>query len=159
MKKTSPLVVGAILGSAISLQAQVERVAMRTTGISCGMCAAVSEVYLRQLGGVDKIKISLSQEAIMVLYKPGAAFRPKDIRDALKKTDVGVTQFQISARGQVQQQNGKRLFIAGKDVFILVPSTGLSVPADTPVVLEGILNDQTSPMELKVLSVNPIAKK
>ena len=159
MKKTSLLVVGAILGLAISLQAQVERVAMRTTGISCGMCAAVSEVYLRQLGGVDKIKISLSQEAIMVLYKPGAAFRPKDIRDALKKTDVGVTQFQISARGQVQQQNGKRLFIAGKDVFILVPSTGLSVPADTPVVLEGILNDQTSPMELKVLTVNPIAKK
>jgi len=159
MKKTRLMVVGAILGSAISLQAQVERVAMRTTGISCGMCAAVSEVYLRQLGGVDKIKISLSQEAIMVLYKPGAAFRPKDIRDALKKTDVGVTQFQISARGQVQQQNGKRLFIAGKDVFILVPSTGLSVPADTPVVLEGILNDQTSPMELKVLSVNPIAKK
>jgi len=159
MKKTRLMVVGAILGSAISLQAQVERVAMRTTGISCGMCAAVSEVYLRQLGGVDKIKISLSQEAIMVLYKPGAAFRPKDIRDALKKTDVGVTQFQISARGQVQQQNGKRLFIAGKDVFILVPSTGLSVPADTPVVLEGILNDQTSPMELKVLTVNPIAKK
>jgi copper chaperone CopZ len=159
MKKTSLLVVGAILGSAISLQAQVERVAMRTTGISCGMCAAVSEVYLRQLGGVDKIKISLSQEAIMVLYKPGTAFRPKDIRDALKKTDVLVTQFQISARGQVQQQNGKRLFIAGKDVFILVPSTGLSVPADTPVVLEGILNDQTSPMELKVLTVNPIAKK
>jgi hypothetical protein len=159
MKKTSLFVVGAILGSAISLQAQVERVAMRTTGISCGMCAAVSEVYLRQLGGVDKIKISLSQEAIMVSYKPGAAFRPKDIRDALKKTDVGVTQFQISARGQVQQQNGKRLFIAGKDVFMLVPSTGLSVPADTPVVLEGILNDQTSPMELKVLTVNPIAKK
>jgi len=159
MKKTSLFVVGAILGSAISLQAQVERVAMRTTGISCGMCAAVSEVYLRQLGGVDKIKISLSQEAIMVLYKPGAAFRPKDIRDALKKTDVGVTQFQISARGQVQQQNSKRLFIAGKDVFMLVPSTGLSVPADTPLVLEGILNDQTSPMELKVLTVNPIAKK
>src|SRR5215831_19972566 len=139
--------------------AQVEKAAMKTTGISCGMCAAVSEVYLRQLGGIDKIKISLSQEAIMVSYKPGAAFRPRDIRDALKKTDVGVTQFQISARGQVQQQNGKRLFIAGKDVFILVPSTGLSVPADTPVVLEGILNDQTSPMELKVLSVNPIAKK
>ena len=159
MKKTSLFVVGAILGSAISLQAQVERVAMRTTGISCGMCAAVSEVYLRQLGGVDKIKISLSQEAIMVLYKPGAAFRPKDIRDALKKTDVGVTQFQISARGQVQQQNSKRLFIAGKDVFMLVPSTGLSVPADTPLVLEGILNDQTNPMELKVLTVKPIEKK
>jgi copper chaperone CopZ len=158
MKKTILLVL-AILGSATSLRAQVERVAMRTTGISCGVCAAVSEVYLRQLVGIDKIKISLSQEAIMVSYKTGAAFRPKDIRDALKKTDVGVTEFQISVRGQVQQQNGKHMFIAGKDVFLLAPSAGPTIPADIPVVLEGIVNDQTSPMELKVLTVKPIAKK
>ena len=159
MKKTILVALAVILGSAASLRAQVEKVAMRTTGISCGMCAAVSEIYLRQLGGVDKIKISLSQEAIMVSYKTGAAFRPKDIRDALKKTDVGVTEFQISARGQVQQQQGKRMFTAGKDVFLLVPSGGPAVPADMPVVVEGILNDQTNPMELKVLTVKPIEKK
>src|SRR5207249_12084859 len=79
--------------------AQVEKVAMRTTGISCGACAAVSEDYLRQLNGIDKIKISLSSEAIMVSYKPGATFQPKDIRDALKKTDVGVVQLQIRPCG------------------------------------------------------------
>jgi len=159
MKKTILVALAVILVSATSLRAQVEKVAMRTTGISCGMCAAVSEIYLKQLGGVDKIKISLSQEAIMVSYKTGAAFRPKDIRDALKKTDVGVTEFQISARGQVQQQQGKRIFTAGKDVFLLVPSGGPAVPADMPVVVEGILNDQTNPMELKVLTVKPIEKK
>jgi len=159
MKKTILVALAVILVSATSLRAQVEKVAMRTTGISCGMCAAVSEIYLRQLGGVDKIKISLSEEAIMVSYKTGAAFRPKDIRDALKKTDVGVTEFQISARGQVQQQQGKRIFTAGKDVFLLVPSGGPAVPADMPVVVEGILNDQTNPMELKVLTVKPIEKK
>ena len=95
----------------------------------------------------------------MVAYKPGAVFRPKDIRDALKKTDVGVTQFQIGARGHVQEQNGKRLFIAGKDVFLLVPSTGPAVPDDATVVVEGVLNDGTSPMELKVLSVKLAAKQ
>ena len=158
MKKRILVALATILGST-SLHAQVERVAMRTTGISCGVCAAVSEVYLRQLGGIDKIKISLSQEAIMVSYKAGAAFRPKDIRDALKKTDVGVTEFQISARGRVQQQNSKRLFVAGKDVFLLVPSTSPTVPSDVPVVLEGILNDQTSPMELKVLNVKAMTGK
>ena len=159
MKKTMLVTLSVLLGPAASLRAQVEKVAMRTTGISCGVCAAVSEIYLRQLGGIDKIKISLSQEAIMVSYKPGAPFRPKDIRDALKKTDVGVTEFQIGARGQVQQQNGRRLFTAGKDVFLLVPSASPAVPVDTPVVIEGILNDQASPMELKVLTVKPIAKK
>jgi len=159
MKKTMLVTLSVLLGPAASLHAQVEKVAMRTTGISCGVCAAVSEIYLRQLGGIDKIKISLSQEAIMVSYKPGAPFRPKDIRDALKKTDVGVTEFQIGARGQVQQQNGRRLFTAGKDVFLLVPSASPAVPVETPVVIEGILNDQASPMELKVLTVKPIAKK
>src|ERR1041385_1991790 len=119
MSKTI-LSIFAIVVSTIPLHAQVERVAMRTTGISCGVCAAVSEVYLRQLGGVDQIKISLSQEAIMVAYKPGAAFRPKDIRQALKKTDVGVTQFQISVRGRLQDQGGKRFFVAGKEKFVLV---------------------------------------
>ena len=137
--------------------AQVERVAMRTTGISCGVCAAVSEVYLRQLPGIDKIKISLSNEAIMVSYKPGAAFQPKDIRDALKKTDVGVVQFQISARGRVQEQGGKRLFVAGKEKFVLEtgPNTP-TVPLDTPVLIEGTVNDRSDPMQLKVMTVKPI---
>ena len=39
--------------------AQVERVAIRTTGISCGTCAAISEFYLRRLPSIDKVNISL----------------------------------------------------------------------------------------------------
>ena len=137
--------------------AQVEKVAMRTTGISCGTCAAVSEILLRQLAGIDKIKISLSSEAIMVSYKPGAAFQPKDIREALKKTDVGVVQFQISARGRLQEQGGKRFFVAGKEKFVLVQApNGPQVPVDTPVLIEGTVNDRVDPMELKVMTVKPI---
>ena len=159
MKKQILLIIATAFASTMPLFAQIEKAAMRTTGISCGTCAAVSEIYLRQLGGFDKIKISISNEAIMVSYKAGAAFRPKDIRDALKKTDVGILQFQISARGQVQEQNGKRMFIAGKDTLLLVQGSNTpAVPANTPVMVEGILNDQASPMELKVLSLKPITK-
>jgi cation transport ATPase len=159
MKKQIVLFIFIALAFAAPLSAQVEKVAMRTTGISCGTCAAVSEVLLRQLGGFDKIRISLSSEAIMVTYKPGANFRPKDIRDALKKTDVGVVQFQIGARGQLQEQNGKRMFVAGKDTFLLVSASNAPpVAANTPVIVEGILNDQMNPMELRVLSVKPVGK-
>src|SRR3954468_18731873 len=90
----------ALLASSGSAFAQVEKVAVRTTGISCGTCAAFSEIYLRRLAGVEAVKISLSNEAILVSYKPGAAFQPKQIRDVLKRTDVGVLQFQITARGR-----------------------------------------------------------
>ena len=127
---------------------------MRTTGISCGLCAGLSEVYFRRLTGVDQVKISLPKEAIMLTYKPGAKFDPQAIRGVLEPLKVGVTQFQISARGQVQEQGGKRFFLAGRDRFILMDAINSPpVPINTPVLIEGILFDQYTPMEVKVLSV------
>jgi hypothetical protein len=143
-----------VLGSRASALAQVERVAVRTTGISCGTCAAFSEIYLRRLAGVDAIKISLSNEAILVSYKPGATFQPKDIRDVLKRTDVGVLQFQISARGRLLEQGGHRFFVAGRERFVLRAAPDApQIPVDTPVLIEAMLNDLADPMELKVLTV------
>ena len=149
----APLV---LLGSVVPVLAQVEKVAIRTTGISCGTCAAVSEIYLRRLAGIDTIKISLTNEAIMISYKPGAAFQPKDLRDALKKTDVGVLQFQITARGRVLEQGGRRFFVAGRERFVLTSaSDAVQPPANAPVLIEAMLDDRTDPMELKVMTVKP----
>ena len=162
MKLRKEILLAAVLVAMPAL-GQVEKVAVRTTGISCGDCAAVSEIYLRRLEGVDKVAISMSKEAVLVTYKPGASFQPWDIRDALSRTDVGVVQIQISARGRVQEQAGKRFFVAGKDKFLLLASPPTpnapptpKVPSDTPVTIEGIVNDRTDPMELRVLSFQPL---
>jgi hypothetical protein len=155
--RTHGLVFGAglVCAFAIPLQAQVEKAAMRTTGISCGACAVFSEVYLRRLPEIDKINISLSKEAVMVTYKPGAAFRPGELREALRKTEVGITQLQISARGLVQRQSGRQVLIAGKDKFVLTDKQNRSIPMNTPVLVEGVVNDKADPMELNVLTVVP----
>lgn len=140
-----------------SVSAQVEKVAMRTTGISCGICAGLSEVYFHRMPGVDAVKISLSKEAIMLTYKPGATFDPKAIRDLLRPMEVGVVQFQIGARGQAQLQGAKRMFIAGKQSFLLLDSIDSpELPLNKPVEVEGILADGKNPMELRVLSVKPV---
>jgi len=137
--------------------AQVERVAIRTTGISCGTCAAISEFYLRRLPSIDKVNISLKNEAVMVSYKPGSAFQPKDLREIFQKTDVAVTQMQISARGRVQEQAGKRFFVAGKDKFLLVSAANTAqLPSDTPISIEAVVNDRTNPMELRIMTFKPI---
>src|SRR5437763_10733842 len=148
-----------IVITALPAFAQVERVAVRTTGISCGTCAAVSEFYLRRLPSIDKVDISLKNEAVMVSYKPGSSFQPKDLREIFQKTDVAVTQMQISARGRVQEQAGKRFFIAGKDKFLLVSAANSpQVPTNTPVAVEGVVNDRVDPMELRVMTVKPITE-
>jgi hypothetical protein len=141
--------------AAIPARAQVDKLAIRTTGISCGTCALMSEIYLRRMTGIEAIKISLSTEAILVSYKPDALFQPHELRDALKKTDVGVLQFQVTARGLMHEQDGRRFFIAGRERFVLIPSDATPLPANTPVIVEAILNDQSDPMELKVMTVKP----
>src|SRR2546426_12167824 len=145
------------MGLASPAMAQVERVAVKTTGISCGTCAAVSEIYLRRLPSIDKINISLKNEAVMVSYKPGSSFQPKDLREIFQKTDVAVTQMQISARGRVQEQAGKRFFIAGKDKFLLVSAANTTqLPSDTPISIEAVVNDRATPMELRIMTFKAI---
>jgi len=157
MKFQQILLLSSLLTVTLPAAAQVEKAAIRTTGISCGACAAVSEFYLRRLPSSDKISISRKNEAVMVSYKPGATFQPKDLREALQKTDVGITQLQISARGRVQEQAGKRFFIAGKDRFLLVsaPNTP-QLPSNTPVLIEAVVNDRTDPMELRIMTYKPL---
>ena len=152
MKLWKHLLLLAVLlpAAAMTSWAQVEKVAARTKGISCGDCALISEIYLRRLKGVDKVMISKSQEAVLIIYKPGTSFQPWDIRDALARTDVAVAQFQISARGRLQEAGGKSFFVAGNDKFLLVAPP--KIPSDSPVSIEGIVNDRTDPMELKILT-------
>jgi hypothetical protein len=134
---------------------QVEKIAMRTTGISCGICAGLSELYFHRLAGVDQVKISLRTESIMLTYKPGAAFDPEAIRKILEPLKVGVVQFQIGARGQVEESNGKRYLVAGQYKFALLDAIDSpEIPLNTPVRVEGILFDHAKPMELKVLTLH-----
>jgi len=137
---------------------QVEKLAMRTTGISCGICAGLSEIYFHRLPGVDKVKISLSQEAIMLTYKPGAKFDPHAIRKILEPLKVGVVQFQIGVRGRVHEKGGKRMLETGGDTFVLLDAIDSpDVPAGVPLRIEGILFDRESPMEIKVLKIEHLA--
>ncbi len=141
---------------ALAGRAQVEKIAMRTTGISCGICAGLSEIYFRRLPGVDQVKISLKTEAIMLTYKPGAKFDPEAIRKVLEPLKVGVIQFQIGARGQVVENGGKKILMTGRDQFVLLDAIDSpEVPLRVPLRIEGILFDRSMPWEVKVLSVKP----
>lgn len=112
------------------------------------------EVALRRLEGVDKIAISISAQRFQVTYKNGASFRPEQIRAAVARADVAVVRFRVSARGRVQQENGKSFFVAGKDRFSLAPAP--KIPAGRPLFIEGAVDDSTAPPRLTVSQFKPI---
>ena len=125
---------------------------MRTTGISCGICAGLSEIYFRRLPGIAQVKISLKNEAILLTYKPGATFDPEAIRKILEPLKVGVVQFQISVRGEIRENAGKPLLQAGKDTFLVRDTIDTPVmPLNAPLHIEAILFDHATPMEVKIL--------
>lgn len=133
--------------------AQVEKVTIPTTGISCGVCAVVSEIQFRRIAGVEAVKISLSTETVVLSYEPGATFAGLPIRQVLQPLGVGVLRFEVSALGRIEQQGEKRYFVAGKNRFAVVPpASGNAVRAGAPASVVGIVDDQKDPPELKILS-------
>src|SRR2546425_6012006 len=115
-----PALLMLVVGNPVS--AQVSKVMADAKGITRPSCAAVMEIALRRLDGVDKISISVSEQRFQVTYKSGASFQPRDIRDAVGKAGVEVVRFRIIARGRVHEEGGKRFFVASKDKFLLVAS-------------------------------------
>jgi len=115
------------------------------------------EVALRRLEGVDKVAISIQRQQFVVLYKPGASFHPKDLREAVGQAEVSVTQFHIQARGRVQAEGGKQFFVAGKDRFLLKDSP--KMPLETDLEIGADANDAVSPIEIKVFDFKALEKK
>ena len=111
------------------------------------------ETALRRLDGVDKISISVSEQKFQVTLKRGSAFQPADIRAAVGKAGVKVVRFRIAARGRVEEQDGKRYFLAGEDKFILAVPVKI---ADGSMAIEGTVDDGATPWQLKILKSKPL---
>lgn len=112
------------------------------------------EVTLRRLEGVDKVAISIEKQMFAVTYKEGASFQPLALREAVQAADVGVVRFHVAARGRVEEEGGKRFFVAGNDRFVLVDSP--QAPANVPIGIMGVVNDSTTPMEIRIDDFKPL---
>ena len=95
----------------------------------------------------------------MISYRPGATFHPTAIREVLDPLGVGIAQVQISARGRVQEQGGKRFFVAGKNKFAVVAAANApEIPSGTLVSVEAVVDDRSNPMGLTVMTVKPLTQ-
>jgi hypothetical protein len=107
------------------------------------------EIALRRLDGVDKISISISEQRFQLTYKAGASFHPQEIRDAVAQAGVAVVAFRVNALGRVHEERSRRIFVAGKDKFLLTASP--KIAPEQPGSIEGIVDDSAELLQLKVM--------
>jgi len=162
LKRQIVVLVVAFLAARFSGSAQVNRVEILTSGISCGVCAVVSEIQFRRMPGVGKVDISLSNESITISYGPDAEFSPEAIHQILQPLNVHVLRLRIWARGRIEElKKGEYRLVTGRHKFAVKLRAGTgSIQTGTPVLIEGIiLNERVSPMELRAVKVSVLEKQ
>jgi copper chaperone CopZ len=140
--------------------AQVEKVEILTSGISCGVCAAVSEVQFRRMEGIGNVTISLAKETITLHYKPDARFSVKEIEGVLEPLKVHILRMRMDARGFLEAgRDGKMLLVAGRNRIPVRLREGTGViEAGTQLLLQGLIMGRGETMEYRVGQIR-IAEK
>jgi copper chaperone CopZ len=135
--------------------AQVEKVEILTSGISCGVCAAVSEVQFRRMEGIDKVTINLPKEAITLHYKADAGFSAQALQRVLDPLNVQILRLRIAARGRIEDgPAGKKSLVAGRNRFVVwLPAGAGMIDPKEHVFVEGLLIGRGETMECKVATV------
>jgi hypothetical protein len=110
------------------------------------------EVALRRrLEGVTDISISQSEQTAEVRFEGDHAFSPAAFRKAVGEAGVKVLRFEVDVCGSVEEKQGQRLLIAGKNRW---PLTGdRTVPLGQPLCASGRLDDRTDPPTFEPIDI------
>jgi copper chaperone CopZ len=150
-----------LLAAQIAGFGQVAKVEILTSGISCGICAAVSEFQFRRMPAVKSVAISLPNESITISYKSGAAFSPRAIHEVLNPLHVQVLRLRIEASGYMEEsKDGKRYLVCGQDRFQLRPSPkSEGIEPGVPLMVDGVVIERRETLELLLMKVSGSRKQ
>ena len=140
--------------------AQVDTVEILTSGISCGVCAAVSEVQFRRMEGIGNVTISLPKETITLHYKPDALFSAKEIERVLEALKVHILRMRMDARGYLETGlGGKMLLVARRTRIPVRFREGTeTIQLGTQLFMQGQITGSGETLEYKVGQIR-IAEK
>jgi copper chaperone CopZ len=146
-----------LLAAQIAGFGQVARVEILTSGISCGICAAVSEFQFRRMPAVKSVAISLPNESITISYKSGAAFSPRAIHEVLNPLQVQVLRLRIEASGYMEEsRDGKLYLVCGQNRFQVKPSPkSEGIEPGAPLIVDGVVIERGETLELLLMKASP----
>ena len=138
-----------MLAVCIPASAQLDRVVAEAEGIDCLPCGPIIEMAMKEIPGVDKVAVSMSKQMVAITFKEGAAFLPKEFRDAIAKAAVRVLAFHVAMRGKVEPAGNQQYFVTGQDRFLIVKAPP-DLPVGTPLGIMAAVDDSSKPYKATI---------
>ncbi len=114
MKKV--LLIAAVLFS-VALQAQVSKVTLQASGLTCSMCSNSIFKALQTLEFVDKVEPNIQTSSFLISFKPGADIEFDKLKAKVEDAGFFVAQFKVTMSfDKLSVTNDSHVSI-GKSVF------------------------------------------
>lgn len=114
MKRILYVLIGLLL--AINTNAQLKKVDIVATGLTCSMCSNAIYKQLEAIDGVEKVEIDLNKNLFSVILKTDNKLTPKDFKDKVEKAGFFVGSMVVHvAYSNLMIDDGKQ---EGNYVFI-----------------------------------------
>ena len=133
------------LGTTTSASAQIERVIVEADGLK-DACVPGLKAALETMPSV-KYAISVEKQMFAVIYNADEKFDTRRLYWAADKGEAGVKAIHLFARGTIHEEDGRPIFVSGKNRFLIVSSQKL--PLDVTIGIVGVVDDAKELMQLK----------
>ena len=90
MKKNISIVIGIMLASFVTLFAQTKQTQVTVSGLACPVCSYGLEKKLKQIDGIENLKIDLKTGLVTFTMKEGKTVSDEVIRQKVKEAGYTV---------------------------------------------------------------------
>jgi copper chaperone CopZ len=133
---------------AMVAKAQVSKVSLQASGLTCSMCSNSINKALKTFDFVDKVNADIKTYTFEILFKPNSNVDFDKIKEKVEKAGFSVSSFVATMLfNNVQVKNNQQVTIGDKKfVFINVKDQSVNGSKDIKVLDKGFV----SPKEYKV---------
>lgn len=135
-----------LLAGVPSAFAQIERVVVEADGLK-EACVPGLKAALESLPSVSNYAVNVEKQMFAVIYAGDTKFDTRRLYWAADKGEAGVKAIHLFARGTIDEEDGRQIFISGGNRFLIVSDQKL--PADVTIGVVGVVDDSKQLLQLK----------
>lgn len=83
---------------AVKANAQIQSVSLKASGLTCSMCSKAIYKSLGEIPAVSKVDVDIENSTYQVSFKPEAAIRLDDLKNAVKNAGFSVASMEVKAK-------------------------------------------------------------